>query len=116
MPRARAGMSSPGAMSDAIVRVNLADMVWLPLDGRKASAWTRVFLVEIGTLCFIKAMVPIVVMADVYPSGLIGGPYSAATLDCTVTFLSVRCTQKITGLALTYTAGHRGPVNLSKSL
>jgi hypothetical protein len=101
MPRARAGMSSPGAMSDAIVRVNLADMVWLPLDGRKASAWTRVFLVEIGTLCFIKAMVPIVVMADVYPSGLIGGPYSAAALDCTVTFLSVRCTQKITGLALT---------------
>jgi len=116
MPRARAGMSSLGAMSDAIVRVRLADMVWLPLDGREASAWTRVFHVEIGALCFIKPMVPIVVMADVYPSGLIGGPYSAATLDCTVTFLSVRCTQKITGLALTYTAGHRGPVNLSKSL
>jgi hypothetical protein len=68
-------------MSDAIVRVRLADMVWLPLDGREASAWTRVFLVEIGALCFIKPMVPIVVMADVYPSGLIGGPYSAATLD-----------------------------------
>jgi hypothetical protein len=58
MPRARAGISSLGAMSDAIVRVRLADMVWFPLDGREASAWTRVFLVEIGALCFIKPMVP----------------------------------------------------------
>jgi hypothetical protein len=73
MPRARAGMSSLGAMSDAIVQVRLGDMVWLPRDGREASAATRVFLVEIGALCVIKAMVPIVVMADVYPSGLIGG-------------------------------------------
>jgi hypothetical protein len=46
MPRARAGMKSLGAMSDAIVRVRLADMVWFPLDGREASARTRVFLVE----------------------------------------------------------------------
>ena len=128
-------------------------------------------MVHISALCaFIKSMLPIVAIADFYPSGSGWRPYSAAALDCTVTFsqraaldtkLAVQragkgderkgagslggqrpkpiavsvnnitlqiwptecqpsrpimlALSKITSLAVTYTAGLRGPVKLSKS-
>jgi len=44
-------------------------------------------VVHVGALCaFIKSMIPIVAIADFYPSGSGWRPYSAAALDCTVTF------------------------------
>lgn len=98
-PAVRLFWLSPTRIPAAVVSMGRSDMVWILLGGRGASDERAFFQIRapcghVFCSALAKSMIPICVMGDFYLSGSGYRPYSAAALDCTATFTSVRrCTQ-----------------------